>query len=71
MDSTASPKVKTSEGEGVGAHSLACNTLGVKGHVGASKWDYDERQVVHLFTGTCTNQTTSWLMCSWNTLAHG
>jgi hypothetical protein len=34
MDSTTSPKVKTMEGEGVGVHSLACNTLGVEGHVG-------------------------------------
>jgi hypothetical protein len=39
MDSTASPKAKTSEREGVGAHSLACNTSGVKGRVGASRWD--------------------------------
>ncbi len=38
MDSTASPKVKTSE-EGVGAHSLACSTLGVEGCVGTSRWD--------------------------------
>jgi len=29
MDSTASPKVKTMEGEKFGAHYLACNTLGV------------------------------------------
>jgi hypothetical protein len=34
MDSTMSAKVKTSEGEGVGAHSLACNISGVEGHVG-------------------------------------
>jgi hypothetical protein len=39
MDSIASPKVKTMEGEGIGAHSLARNTSGVKGHVGASGWD--------------------------------
>jgi len=35
MDSTVSPKVKTTEGEGVGACSLACNTLGVEGCAGA------------------------------------
>jgi len=35
MDSTVSPKVKTTEGEGVGVRSLACNTLGVEGCVGA------------------------------------
>jgi len=39
MDSTTNPKVKTAEGEGVGACSLACNTLGVEGHVGALRWD--------------------------------
>jgi len=31
MDSTTSPKVKTTKEEGIGAHSLACNTLRVKG----------------------------------------
>jgi len=35
MDSTMSLKVKTTEGEGVRAHSLARNTSGVKGRVGA------------------------------------
>jgi hypothetical protein len=35
MDSTTSPKVKTMEEERVGACSLAHNTLGVEGHVGA------------------------------------
>jgi hypothetical protein len=39
MDSTTSPKVKITEGEGVGAHSLAHSTLGVKGHVGTPGWD--------------------------------
>jgi len=39
MDSTASPKVKTLEGEGVGARSQAHNTLGVEGRVGALGWD--------------------------------
>jgi len=39
MDSTISPKVKTTEGEGVGAHSLARNTSGVEGRVGALGWD--------------------------------
>jgi len=27
------------EGEGVGARSLAYNTLRLKGHVGAPRWD--------------------------------
>jgi hypothetical protein len=35
MDSIASPKVKTIEGERVGARSLARSTLGVEGHDGA------------------------------------
>jgi hypothetical protein len=39
MDSTASPKVKTSEEEGVGAHSLTRSTSGVEGCAGASRWD--------------------------------
>ncbi len=39
MDSIMNSKVKTFEGKGVGAHSLAHNTLGVEGHVGASGWD--------------------------------
>jgi hypothetical protein len=34
MNSTANPKVKTMEGERVGACSLAHNTSGVEGHVG-------------------------------------
>jgi len=34
-----SPKVKTSEGEGVGVCSLVYNTLGVEGCVGALRWD--------------------------------
>ncbi len=38
MDSTASPKVKTTKGEGIEVHSLARNTLGVEGRVGASVW---------------------------------
>jgi hypothetical protein len=39
MDSTTSPKVKKVEGEGIRAHSLARNTLGVEGRVGVSGWD--------------------------------
>jgi hypothetical protein len=39
MDSIVSPKMKTLEGEGVGAHSLSCNALGVEGCVQAPKWD--------------------------------
>jgi hypothetical protein len=35
MDSTTSPKMKTTKGEGVGARSLACSILEVEGRVGA------------------------------------
>jgi hypothetical protein len=38
MDSIASPKMKTTEGEGIGARSLAHNILGVEGRVGAPGW---------------------------------
>ncbi len=38
MDSIVSPKVIT-KGEGVGACSLAHNTLRVEGRVGAPGWD--------------------------------
>jgi hypothetical protein len=38
INSTASLKVKTTEGQGVGVRSLVHNTLGVEGHVGAPKW---------------------------------
>ncbi len=38
MDSIVSPKVKTSKGKGIGAHSLAYNTSGVEGHVGVPGW---------------------------------
>jgi hypothetical protein len=39
MDLTASPKVRTMEGKGVGARSLACSTLGVEGCVRILGWD--------------------------------
>ncbi len=39
MNSTTNPNMKTIERKGVGAHSLARNTLGVKGCVGAPGWD--------------------------------
>jgi hypothetical protein len=39
MDPTTNPKVQTTKGEGVGAHSLARSTSRLKGRVGASGWD--------------------------------
>jgi hypothetical protein len=38
MDTTASPKIKTMEGERVWARSLTHNTLKVEGSVGALGW---------------------------------
>jgi hypothetical protein len=38
MDSIVNPKVKTTEGEGIGARSLACSTSGVEGHAGDPRW---------------------------------
>ncbi len=38
MDSTTSPKMKTTEGKRVGACSLARSTLGVEGRAGAPRW---------------------------------
>jgi hypothetical protein len=32
-------EMKTTEEQGIGAHSLAHNTFGVEGHAGALKWD--------------------------------
>jgi len=37
MDSIASPKAMTTEGKIVGVCSLACSTLGVKGHAGTTR----------------------------------
>jgi hypothetical protein len=39
MDSTMSPKMKTTKGERIGVRSLARNTLRVEGHVGARDGD--------------------------------
>ncbi len=59
-------KLKTMKEQRVEAHSLACNTLGVEGRVGAPGWDYEkwEALIIH------TNQhktNTRWLVHSWNT----
>jgi hypothetical protein len=39
MDLTTNPKLKTTEGERVGACFVAHNTSKVEGHVGVSGWD--------------------------------
>jgi len=64
MDSAMNLRKKTTEGEGVGARSLTCNTSGVEGCVGAPRWDYKDLQVRHLLTRTCTNQLIGWLVRS-------
>jgi hypothetical protein len=38
MDSIVSPKVKITEGEGVGVRFLVRNTFGVEGCAGAPRW---------------------------------
>jgi hypothetical protein len=38
MDSTTSPKMKTTERKGIGVHSLAHNILGVEGRARALGW---------------------------------
>jgi len=59
MDSTASPKVTTTEGEGIGAHSLAHNTSKVEGRVGALKWGLGILTSQSIIYTDLTNQTTS------------
>ncbi len=39
------------EGQGVGAHSLVRNTLGVEGHVGVMRWGLGQltsRSIIHM-----------------------
>jgi hypothetical protein len=57
MDSIASPKVTTIEGERVGARSLARSTLGVKKCVRAPWWDKENcKQVNYLHELAQTKQ---------------
>ncbi len=64
IDSNASPKVKTMEGQRVKAHSLAYNTSEVKGCAGLRRWGLGRMTSKSIFTWTCTNQITSWLVCN-------
>jgi len=57
-----SPKVKTTKGEKVGAHSLARNTSRVKEHARALRWGLGRLTSNLIIHTTCKNQTTSWLM---------
>jgi len=71
MDSTTSPKVKTMEGEGVGACSLVFSTSGVKGRARTPRWGLrrlTRKLIIHM---DLHQPTTSWLVGSWTTLVHG
>ncbi len=69
------PKVKIIEGEGIGAHSLACSISGVEGHVGASGWGLGRltsRSLTHTNLHKLNNKL---VVHSWNTfgerISHG
>jgi hypothetical protein len=63
MDSTTNPKVKRVE-EGVGACSLACNTLGVEGRAEAPKSRLGRLTKNSITNTDLHNQTTNWLVRS-------
>jgi len=67
MDSNMNPKIKTMEGEKVGAFSLTCNTSGVERHVGTSGWVLGTLTSKSTTHTNLTNQTISWLMHNYNT----
>jgi hypothetical protein len=67
MDLTASPKVMTMEGEGVGARSLICSTLGVEGHVRVPGWRLGRltsKSITYMNMHKPNNKLVS---ASWNT----
>jgi len=64
-DSNVSIKMKTTE-KGFGVCSLVCSISRVKGCVGVLRWGLKRVTNRSLFTRTCINQTTSWLMHGWN-----
>jgi len=45
---------------------LVCNTSGVEGHVGVPGWGLGQMTSESIIHMECTNQTTTWLMHSWN-----
>jgi hypothetical protein len=71
MDSTSSPKVKTTEGEGVRVRSLVHCISRVEGHARDARWGLGRLTSDSIPTRTCTNQTISWLLRGWSTLVHG
>jgi hypothetical protein len=59
MDSIVSPKMKTTEGEGIGARSLAYNTSRVEGHVRAPGWGLGRlisKSIIHTNLHKLNNQ---------------
>jgi hypothetical protein len=64
MDSTMNPKVKTVEGEEIGARSLARSILGGRAVCWSSGMGIRKSDKKINYTWTCTNQTTSWLVHS-------
>jgi len=67
MDLTVSPKVTTMEGEGVGARSLICSTLGVEGRVRAPGWvlgRLTSKSIIYMNMHKPNNKLVS---ASWNT----
>jgi len=61
MDSITSPKMKTTEGEGIGARSLTRNTLGVERRVGAPGWGLG-RLISKSITHTCLHKLNNKLV---------
>jgi hypothetical protein len=57
-------KVKTTKGQGVGAHSLACNISGVERCVGNPRWGLKKLTSSSINHMDLHNQTISWLVCS-------
>jgi hypothetical protein len=57
-DSNANPKMKTTKNEGIGVHSLGCNTLGVKGGCWSLKIKIklSDKQVHYSYGPTQTKQ---------------
>ncbi len=70
MDSTTNPKVKTTERKGVGACSMACNTLGVEWRVGALGWGLGRmtsKSITHTNVHKPNKLVSAWLEHFWCT----
>jgi hypothetical protein len=71
MDSTASPKVKTMEGEGVATRSLTRSISWVEGCVGALGWGLGRltsMSITHMDLHKSNNKLVS--VHNWNTFGH-